>query len=232
MSRARVRGLLLACALPWVAAGCSSETVYVRSAGPLTPAQASSILVHGLPTDTPATVPLASPITATPAPTATATDVQAAAASEFMPPSAATPITGPTRTAVAIVSYTDPVAAARAYTTARWTFHSADAAAYTKALEAPGITTPAFQARSAPTALALAQGKNSNDISSVSVTAAGISGEAPRTAVLAYVTVAYTVTDTYTGAVNPHPAAHDWSLRVTRASPSAGWHVDGVAQDG
>ena len=176
-------------------------------------------------------VPLASPITAVPPATASPADVLASAAGQYRPVRRVGNLAGIVPKDVGM-RFGDPVAAARAYTETRWTFHSADSATYTLALEAPGITTPAFQARSAPTAMALAQGKNSNDVSTATVTAAGISAEAPRTTVLAYVSVAYTVTDSYTGAVNPRPESHVWSLRVTRTSPTAGWHVDGVAQDG
>lgn len=183
-------------------------------------------------------VPIASPITAPPV--ATPGDVQAAAASQFIaPPSsaatAATRMTAPAAAPVMGVSvpvFSDPVAVARAYTAARWSFHAADAVAYTAALTAPGLTTPAFRARSQPTALALAQGATAEDVSVGTVTAAGISAEAPRTGRLAFVTVAYTVTDTFTGSPKPLVAARTWSLRAVRAAAGPGWLVDGVALDG
>ncbi len=127
--------------------------------------------------------------------------------------------------AAAGLKYADPLAVARAYVATRLTYRFDDPAGYTAALTAPSLTTPAFAARSKPSASALARVATAQETSTVQVGGAELEGEAPNSASSRYVVVAAAVTTAYRGGGATAPA--EWTLRLLQASPGQ-WRVDGV----
>ncbi len=178
-----------------------------------------------------AAVPHAAPVTATPtatAGTAAPGDATGRYAAQ-QPPAASLPsasLPPGAATALAGVDYHDPLAVARAYLQARWTYRYTDPAGYTAALAAPQLTTAAFAARSTPTTAAVAQLRTAQESSSATVLSAGYSREAPSSAATSYVTAQFAVTATYRGAGSGSTEHHIWSLRLSAAGGQ--WRVDGV----
>ena len=128
--------------------------------------------------------------------------------------------------AVAGLNYADPLAVAKSYVTTRLTYRVDDPAGYTAALTAPSLTTPAFAARSMPSASALARVTTAQETSTVKVDGAELEGEAPNSASSRYVVVAAAVTTAYRGGGGATAPA-EWTLRLLQAPPGQ-WRVDGV----
>jgi len=173
-----------------------------------------------------AAVPHAAPVTATPtatAGTAAPGDATGRYAAQQPPPASLPPGAA---TALAGVDYHDPLAVARAYLQARWTYRYTDPAGYTTALAAPQLATAAFAARSTPTAAAITELRTAQESSSATVLSAGYSREAPSSAATSYVTAQFAVTATYRGAGSGSTEHHIWSLRLSAAAGQ--WRVDGV----
>lgn len=170
--------------------------------------------------------PSSSPTGVTPTTSTTPADVTQEAAEGFTPGPAA-PAVAPqvATTPTPGVDYADPLAVARAYLAARLTYRLADPAGYTAALTSPAFTTPAFAARSVPSASALARLTGSQETSAVQVGGAELAGEAPNTASTRYVVVTCSVTTTYRGGGDTTDAA--WTVRLQQAAPGQ-WRVDGV----
>lgn len=124
-----------------------------------------------------------------------------------------------------VIDQADPLAVAQAYVTARLTYRFDAPAGYTAALTAPAFTTPAFAARSTPSAAALARLATAQETSAVQVVGAELEGEAPNSDTTRYVAVICTVTTAYRGGGSTAPAA--WTLRLLQAPPGQ-WRVDGV----
>ncbi len=123
------------------------------------------------------------------------------------------------------VDYRDPLAVARAYVATRNTYRYDDTAGYRAALTAPALTTPAFAARSAPTAVALARLRTAQETSAVRVRGVNLADEAPNSRSARYVVVTCTTTTTYRRGSSTRPAS--WTVRLVRARPKH-WRVDGV----
>jgi hypothetical protein len=114
---------------------------------------------------------------------------------------------------------------ARAYLAIRLTYRYDDRAGYRQAVTAPAVTTPAFAARSEPSATALTQLATAQETSTAQVGAAELADEAPHSATTRYVVVHSTTTTTYRGGGGTTAAA--WTVRLVQA-PSGQWRVDGV----
>ena len=116
---------------------------------------------------------------------------------------------------------------ARAYTQARHSYRWDDPAGYARAVTAAAFSTEAFAARSHPDASALDRLRTAQESSTVRVGAAQVDGEAPNSATVRYVNVAFVSTVTYRGDGSGRPRAEVWDLRLvwTRAGR---WRVDGV----
>ncbi len=114
---------------------------------------------------------------------------------------------------------------ARAYLGTRLTYRYDDPAGYRQAVTAPAFTTPAFAARSRPSAAALARLATAQETSAVQVGAAELADEAPHSATTRYVVVHCTTTTTYRGGGGTTAAA--WTVRLVHAPPGQ-WRVDGV----
>jgi hypothetical protein len=126
------------------------------------------------------------------------------------------------------VDYSDPLAVARAYLTARWTYDTRDPAGYLAARTAPGLTTPAFAARSSPGPGLPAGGAVGGERSTVEVGTPTPLVEAPGSPTTAYVQVPFHATVTHPGAPAGQSLASTWQLRLTHQPATGGWRVDGV----
>ena len=125
------------------------------------------------------------------------------------------------------MDYADPEAVATAYVEVRFTYQAGDTAGYLAALSAPQVTTADFAARSAPTPEQVTQAQRAHDASTVVVTSATPSLEAPNDDATQYVTVAFTTTATYTGSPpDGQQQDHVWSLRLV--DDAGRWLVDAV----
>jgi hypothetical protein len=214
------------------AATCAAALAVLTACSPSTsqPATAPHAPVAGSPSTSGAPVAEAPKLEAPDAgagpPSATPDDVTQAAAAEFVPP----PVidsepSGAPPTAAPGVDYADPLAVAVGYVATRLTYRHGDPAGYRAALVAPAFTTPAFAARSQPSAAALARLAAAQEASSVAVGAVELQSEAPNSETTKYVAVTSTTTTSYRGGGGTQPA--NWTLRLTRA-PEGQWRVDGV----
>ncbi len=159
-------------------------------------------------------------------PSATPNDATQGAAVDFVPPPAIDGQSSDPATVLAPgVDYADPLAVAVSYVATRLTYRYDDPAGYREDLTAPAFTTPAFAARSQPSAAALTRLAAAQEASSVVVGAAELESEAPNSETTKYVAVASTTTTSYRGGGGTQPA--NWTLRLTRA-PEGQWRVDGV----
>lgn len=123
------------------------------------------------------------------------------------------------------VDYRDPLAVARGYVAARNSYRYDDVAGYRAALAAPAFTTPAFAARSAPSAAALIRLFTAHETSAVRIGGAELADEAPNSGSARYVVVTCTTTTTYRGGGSTRLAA--WTVRLVPVGPNH-WRVDGV----
>jgi len=128
------------------------------------------------------------------------------------------------------INYGDPKAVAAAWITARWTYDAAINGQYPAALDAAGLLSAAFAARSGPTAGQTQAAAASGDTASCKVTHAGIATEAPNTTTTNYVTVDFVRSRGYRGAPKPQLQQVEWSMRLIRDPQFAGrpWRVDAV----
>lgn len=127
------------------------------------------------------------------------------------------------------VNYADPLTVAVGYLDTRLSYRYDDPAGYRQAVTAPAFTTPAFAARSQPTAVALSRLATAQEISAVQVGAAELADEAPHSATTRYVVVHCTTTTAYRGGGGT--AAEAWTVRLLQAPPGQ-WRVDGVLSTG
>lgn len=165
--------------------------------------------------------------TSRPASSSTPADVTQDAAAGFLPrPTPAVP-GGAAEGAPSAprFDYADPLAVAAGYVATRLTYRYDDPAGYHRALTAPAFTTPAFAARSEPSAAALARLATAQEAAAVQVGAAELASEAPNSDTARYVVVTCTVTTSYRGGGGAELAA--WTVRLVPA-PAGQWRVDGV----
>jgi len=153
------------------------------------------------------------------------TDLTRAAAQRYLPPGEPGAADASPGGQLAVAAKRDPLRVAAAYLRTRLTYRFDDLAGYTAALTAPTFSTPAFAARSRPSAAALARLAAARETSAVRVGGAELQGEAPNSARARYVVVSCTVTTAYRGGGHTAPAL--WTLRLLRGARGQ-WRVDGV----
>jgi len=211
------------------AAGIVLAAVALGGCGPRAGAAAGQ-------TPTSPATPVAAGSSSTPpaGPDAPSSTAPTAAADAGQPAQAGHPTGGPAGAPTAGrtngINYGDPKAVAAAWITARWTYNAAINGQYPAALDAAGLLSAAFAARSAPTAGQIQEAAASGDTASCKVTHAGIATEAPNTPATNYVTVDFVRSRGYRGAPKPQLQQAEWSMRLIRDPQFAGrpWRVDAI----